>query len=38
MTTLDKLAIFLGFVLLAVLIGFALRTNARAHGDGKGEA
>lgn len=38
MTPLDKLVTFLVFVALAVLIAFALRSNARAHGDGRGEA
>jgi hypothetical protein len=38
MTTVDKVCVFLAFVALILIIGFALRSNARAHGDGKGEA
>lgn len=38
MTPVDKLVAFAVLVLFAVLIGFALWSNARAHGDGRGEA
>lgn len=37
MTVLDKIVAFLVIAFLAVLIGFALRSNAKAHGDGRGE-
>jgi hypothetical protein len=38
MTLADKVCAFLAIVALVVLIGFALWSNARAHGDGRGEA
>jgi hypothetical protein len=38
MTTADKVCAFLAIVALIALIGFALWSNARAHGDWKGEA
>jgi hypothetical protein len=38
MTLADKVCAVLAIVALVVLIGFALWSNARAHGDGRGEA